>query len=62
MRIITKEQDAAMRRNRVYCRIVSTPPPDFTAMKKEAEEFERWISREHRKERARLAARRPAAK
>ena len=55
MRIITKEHESAMRRNRVYCMIVNTPRPDFTELQKNSDEFERWISKIHRKERARIA-------
>ena len=58
MRIIAREQEAAMRKNRVYCLIINTPPPDFTELKKDSDEFERWISNVHRKERARIASRR----
>jgi hypothetical protein len=55
MRIITKEHEAAMRKNRVYCLIVNTPRPDFAALQKDSDEFERWISKVHRKERERIA-------
>lgn len=55
MRIITKEHEVAMRRNRVYCMIVNTPRPDFTELQKDSDAFERWISKVHRKERARIA-------
>jgi len=58
MRIITKEHETAMRKNRVYCLIVNTPRPDFTEMQKDSAEFERWISGVHRRERARIAKRR----
>ena len=58
MRIITKEHEAAMRKNRVYRMIIDTPRPDFTELKKDSDEFERWISNVHRKERARIASRR----
>ncbi len=52
MRIISKEHEDAMRKNRVYCLIVNTPRPDFTALQKDSDEFERWISKVHRKVRA----------
>ena len=62
MRIITKEHEEAMRKNRVYCMIVNTPRPDFTELQKDSDEFERWISKIHRKERARIARSRLRAK
>lgn len=49
MRIITKEHEAAMRKNRVYRMIIDTPRSDFTELKKDSDEFERWISNVHRK-------------
>jgi len=30
---------------------MNTPPPDFSARRKEADEFARWIAREHKKRR-----------
>ena len=56
MRILTKEHEEAMRKNRVYCMIVNTPRPDFSALQKDSDEFERWISNVHRKERAKIAS------
>ena len=55
MRIITPDQEIAMRKNRVYCLIVNTPRPDFSQLRKESDEFERWISNEHRKEKMKAA-------
>ena len=56
MRIITKAHEEAMRKNRVYCMIVNTPRADFTALQKDSNEFERWISKVHHKECARIAS------
>ena len=54
MRIITKEMQEAINRNEAYRLIISTPPPDFTALQREADSFARWIAREHSKERAKI--------
>ena len=54
MRIITDEMQEAINRNEAYRLIMSTPPPDFTALQREADSFAKWIAREHRKERAKL--------
>ena len=56
MRIITDKYKAELLKNKVYQIIVNTPRPDFTQLKKESDEFEAWIAKEHKKEReARLA-------
>ena len=55
MRIITQELREALNKNKAYRLIVNTPPPDFSALRKEADDFARWIAREHKKERASLA-------
>ena len=55
VRVISKKLREALNRNKVYNLIVNTPPPDFTELRKEADEFARWIAREHKKERASLA-------
>lgn len=54
MRVITQELRDALSKNKTYKLIVNTPPPDFSALRKEADEFARWIAREHKKERATL--------
>ncbi len=54
MRYMTKEQLQELERNKVYQMIMNTPPPDHTALRRDAEIFARWIAREHKKERARL--------
>ena len=55
MRIITQELREALNKNKAYRLIVNTPPPDFSALRKEADDFARWIAREHKRERASLA-------
>ena len=54
MRIITKEMQEAIDKNEAYRVIMNTPPPDFTALQREADAFARWIAREHSKERAQM--------
>ena len=55
MRIITQDLREAMSKNKTYKLIVNTPPPDFSALRKEADEFARWIAREHKQVRALLS-------
>lgn len=55
MRVITPKLREVLNRNKAYRLIVNTPPPDFSALRKEADDFARWIAREHKKERALLA-------
>ena len=55
MRIITQDLRKMLDKSETYRLIVNTPPPDFSALRKEADEFARWIAREHKKERASLA-------
>lgn len=62
MRIMTKQQESKMSRNRVYRMIVHAPKPDFAALKKESGEFESWISREHQKERAKRGSKMQCAR
>ena len=50
MRLITKEMQEAINRNKAYRLIMSTPPPDFTSLQREADSFAKWIAREHCKE------------
>ncbi len=57
MRIITDEYRAQLLKNRVYQMIVNTPKPDFTQLKRESAEFEAWIARVHKRERAKMVAR-----
>ena len=52
MRIITDEYRAELLKNKVYQMIINTPKPDFTQLKKEADEFEAWIAEVHKRERA----------
>ncbi len=54
MRVFTVEQIDELSKNKVYRTILDAPPPDFTALRKEADVFARWIAREHRKERESL--------
>ena len=54
MRIITPEFRAALNRSKAYRIIINTPPPDFSALRKEADEFARWIALEHKRERESL--------
>ena len=54
MRLITKEMQEAMNKDEAYRFLMATPPPDFTALQREADSFAKWIAREHRKERAKL--------
>ena len=44
----------AMNKDETYRFLMATPPPDFTALQREADSFAKWIAREHRKERAKL--------
>ena len=56
MRIITQNLREMLNKSKTYKLIANTPPPDFSALRKEADEFARWIAREHKKERASLAS------
>ena len=55
MRIITPEFREALNRSKAYRIMINTHPPDFSALRKEADEFARWIALEHKKERESLA-------
>lgn len=50
MRIIDEKYRKALLANKVYQRIINSRP-DYTLLKKDASEFERWIKEVHRKER-----------
>ncbi len=54
MRYMTKKQLLELARNKDYQMIMNAPPPDHTALRRDAEAFARWIEREHKKERASL--------
>ncbi len=54
MRYMTKKQLQELARNKDYQMIMNAPPPDRTALRRDAEAFARWIAHEHKKERTRL--------
>ena len=56
MRIIDDNYRKALLANRVYQEIINSRP-DYTQLKKDAAEFERWIKKVHRRERAERAMR-----
>ena len=56
MRVLTKEQYDEIRRSKVYQMIMNEPPPDHTALNRDAETFAKWIARIHKKERERMSA------
>ena len=51
MRVLTKEQYDEIRRSKVYQMIMNEPPPDHSALHRDAEVFAKWIARIHKKER-----------
>ncbi len=51
MRVLTKEQYDEIRRSKVYQMIMNEPPPDHSALNRDAEVFAKWIARIHKKER-----------
>ena len=51
MRTITPELMKELEKNKFYRFFVDAPRPDYTRLKRESEIFERWIAREHAKER-----------
>ena len=51
MRTITPELTRELENNKFYRFFVDTPRPDHSRLKRESEIFERWIAREHAKER-----------
>ena len=56
MRVLTKEQYDEIRRSKVYQMIMNEPPPDHSALHRDAEVFAKWIARIHKKERESSAA------
>ncbi len=54
MRILTPEYISTLQSNKDYIRLINTPPPDLSSVRKEAEVFSRWIAREHKRERANM--------
>ena len=51
MRTITPELTRELEKNKFYRFFVDAPRPDHARLKREAAIFERWIAREHAKER-----------
>ena len=51
MRTITPELLRELEKNKFYRFFVDTPRPDHARLRHESEIFERWIAREHAKER-----------
>ena len=56
MRVLTKEQYDEIRSSKVYQMIMNEPPPNHTALNRDAETFAKWIARIHKKERERMSA------
>ena len=56
MRVLTKEQYDEIRSSKVYQMIMNEPPPDHSALHRDAEVFAKWIARIHKKERESSAA------
>jgi len=55
MRVFTEEQRKMMENSAMFKLLSASRPPDRTKLEKESSTFARWISRQHAKERARLA-------
>ena len=51
MRVISKEYQAILDKSSAWNYIQNTPKPDFTELDKEVAKFERWIKKEHKKDR-----------
>ena len=51
MRTITPELLRELETNKFYRFFIDAPLPDHSRLKRESEIFERWIAREHAKER-----------
>ena len=51
MRTLTPELLSKLEKNKFYRFFVDAPRPDHARLKREAAIFERWIAREHAKER-----------
>ena len=54
MRTMTPELLRELEKNKFYRFFVDTPRPDHARLRRESEIFERWIAREHAKERRML--------
>lgn len=54
MRVISEEYQKHLEQNEAYQFIINHPKPDFTELEKECDDFEEWISNEHKKEREQL--------
>ena len=51
MRVISKEYQAILDKSSAWNYIQNTPKPDFSELDKEVAKFERWIKKEHKKDR-----------
>ncbi|MBQ6781951.1 MAG: hypothetical protein IJP62_12110 [Treponema sp.] len=51
MRCITKDYQAVLDKSEAWNYIKNTPKPDFTELKRLSAEFEKWIQKEHEKDR-----------
>ncbi|MBR5965638.1 MAG: hypothetical protein IK015_05940 [Treponema sp.] len=56
MRVITKEYQAMLDHSEAWNYIKNTPKPDFTELDKNVAKFEKWIKKEHEKDRRILRA------
>ena len=56
MRVITKEYQAMLNQSEAWNYIKNTPKPDFTELDKDVAKFEKWIKKEHEKDRRILRA------
>lgn len=54
MRVLSKEYQEHLKNNEIYQFIINHPRPDFAELDKECDDFEVWISSEHKKEREQL--------
>ena len=51
MRVITKEYQAMLDQSEAWNYIKNTPKSDFTELDRLSHEFEKWIQKEHEKDR-----------
>ena len=51
MRVISKEYQSMLDNSSAWNYIQNTPKPDFSELDKEVAKFERWIQKEHKKDR-----------
>ena len=51
MRVITKEYQAMLDHSEAWNYIKNTPKSDFTELNRLSNEFEKWIQKEHQKDR-----------